>query len=502
METPEKIIEEIHSLAKKPYSQTKKRMKTLHDTIQDHVYALLSKRKELTTPEYKEYAMKKAADAAQSEAFGLPDDDDLPFIESANQIGSTPREHKLVSSIFRKWHSGINQPDYRLNRLAEKYFTDPSSMTNAEFDKLAEFQDDPSSVYQPVEDELEYLKSRLFDAPGVLKYNYNPAELHRYELLQRRLPTFLMSGQIQDADLDDVLDELAGRTGIYTNYKGKINTINNMPIEEATTNLELTDPTDLAFSGIHKQITGLNLKIEQYANAYKKLATLLKDVLNGAASEDGLIDEEFAEYFETNKPTISESINEQVEEAKSIAESLRNVSKANPEIEKAIAEIESKAQNLSEINKKYITFGMTQGMALQLSRDMREIRKAIQEHAPNIMNGLAEYEKQTGVERNLEEQIRSLMTYKDYLSLPPAAFEHLPESIKRKCRQLEELMNKLNNVKKIKAAIPEQYKLNASKTPTSSDKSSPKVLNPMLNRGYRLFDKVGMHQSMFNKNFN
>lgn len=484
MEKPEKIIEEIQSLAKKPYSKTKTRLQTLHDIVQKNINELETKRDDMVTPEYKEYAMKKATDAAQSEAFGIPDD--IPFVDYPNQIGDTPRKHELVSSIFKKWHTGINQPDYKMNKLAEKYLTDPGKMTNAELDKISEFQDNPSSVYQPVKDEMNVLQNKLFDAPGVLKYNYNPAELHKYELLQRRLPTFLMSGKIQDEDLDADLDELASRTDTYTDYKGNTKTITNMPIKEATTNLELTDPTDLAFSGIHDKITSLNGKIDQYNIAFDNIRSLLEDVFTGNASP---------EYLEANKPTISESINEQVEQSKSIAESMRRVSKSDPEIEKAISEIESKAQNISEINKKYIAFGMDKGMALQLHRDMREIRKVIKAHTPDIINGLAAYERQTGMERDLEEQIRSLMTYKDYLNLPPSAFEHLPESIKRKCRQLEELLNKLNNVKKIKAAIPEQYKLNANKTPTSSDKSSPKVFNPMLNRGYSIFNKVAQHNA-------
>lgn len=484
MENPEKIIEELQSLAKKPYSETKKRFQTLHDMMQKNINELKAKRDAMITPKYREYAARKGTDAAQSEAFGIPDD--IPFVEYANQMGDTPREHELVSNIFRKWHTGINQPDYKMNKLAEKYLTDPGKMTSAEFDKIAEFQDNPSSVYQPVQNEIEHLQSRLFDSHGVLKYNYNPAELHKYKLLQRRLPTFLMSGQIQPEDLDEDLEELATRTDVYTDHEGKTKPITNMPIKEATTNLELTDPTDLAFSDIHDKITSLNGKIDQYKVAFKSIKSLLKDVFTGNASP---------EYLETNKPTISESINEQAEQAKAIAESMRRVAKSDPEIEKAISEIESKAQNISAINKQYIAFGMDKGMAIQLHRDMHEIRKVIKEHTPDIINGLAEYDRQTGLERDLEEQIRSLMTYKDYLKLPPAAFEHLPESIKRKCRQLEELLNKLNNVKKIKAAIPEQYKLNANKTPTSSDKSSPKVFNPMLNRGYSIFNKVAQHNA-------
>ena len=43
--------------------------------------------------------------------------------------------------------------------------------------------------------------------------------------------------------------------------------------------------------------------------------------------------------------------------------------------------------------------------------------------------------------------------------------------------------------------ISQQYKLNASNKPVSEDKASPKVFNPMLNRGYSLFSKVSQHNA-------
>lgn len=498
MEDPNKIIEEMQSLAKKPYSKTKKRLTTLHDVVQKNIEALKARRDKLITPEYEEYLKQKESEPVAAKLFGPGYEDDLPIQTQPNQIGDTLREHKLVSNIFKKWHTGINQPDYKLAKIASKYPNGAGKITNSEFDALANFVDNPASVYKPVQDEFDDLQNRLFESDGTtLKYDYDPRLLHRYTLLRRRLPTHLMSGPIQPEDFDDVMDDLACKNDIYINYRDKINIIDRMPIEEAKANLGVDNPDELYFSNIHKEVTALSGKIEQYDKSFNMLRSLLEGVLTGDLPEG--VDES---YFERNKSTISESINEQAEQAKSIAESMRNVSKSDPEIQKAIAEIESKANNLTAINKQYIAYGMDKGMALQLNRDMKAIRNAIKMHAPEIMNALAEYEKQTGVERDLEAEIRSLITYKDYLSLPPAVFEHLPESVKRKCRQLEELMNRLNNVKKIKAAIPEQYKLNASNIPTSSDKSSPKVLNPMLNRGYRLFNKVGMHQSMFNKNFN
>lgn len=43
--------------------------------------------------------------------------------------------------------------------------------------------------------------------------------------------------------------------------------------------------------------------------------------------------------------------------------------------------------------------------------------------------------------------------------------------------------------------ISQKYKLNASNKPVSEDKASPKVFNPMLNRGYSLFSKVSQHNA-------
>lgn len=44
-------------------------------------------------------------------------------------------------------------------------------------------------------------------------------------------------------------------------------------------------------------------------------------------------------------------------------------------------------------------------------------------------------------------------------------------------------------------SISQKYKLNADNKPVSEDKSTAKVLNPMLTRGYRVFNKVAQHNA-------
>ena len=123
------------------------------------------------------------------------------------------------------------------------------------------------------------------------------------------------------------------------------------------------------------------------------------------------------------------------------------------------------------------------------------VRKNLQNSYKQIMDKLTIYKDAVSAEDALISEIKSLASYEQYTQLPPAIFEQLPEDIKKKCLYLMELKAKLQKQQGKTKNISQKYKINASNKPVSEDKEHAKVFNPMLNRGYAIFNKVAQHNA-------
>lgn len=126
---------------------------------------------------------------------------------------------------------------------------------------------------------------------------------------------------------------------------------------------------------------------------------------------------------------------------------------------------------------------------------LKKIKHNVETNYKQIMDKLNIYSNSVSAEDALINEIKSLASYEQYTQLPPAIFEQLPEDIKKKCLYLMELKSKLQRQQGKTKNISQKYKINASNKPVSEDKESKKVLNPMLNRGYSIFNKVAQHNA-------
>lgn len=126
---------------------------------------------------------------------------------------------------------------------------------------------------------------------------------------------------------------------------------------------------------------------------------------------------------------------------------------------------------------------------------LKKIKHNVETNYKQIMDKLTIYKDAVSAEDALISEIKSLASYEQYTQLPPAIFEQLPEDIKKKCLYLMELKAKLQKQQGKTKNISQKYKINASNKPVSEDKESAKVLNPMLNRGYAIFNKVAQHNA-------
>lgn len=126
---------------------------------------------------------------------------------------------------------------------------------------------------------------------------------------------------------------------------------------------------------------------------------------------------------------------------------------------------------------------------------LKKIKHNVATNYKQIMDKLSIYSNSVSAEDAIINEIKSLASYEQYTQLPPAIFENLPEDIKKKCLYLMELKAKLQRQQGKTKNISQKYKINASSKPVSGDKESAKVLNPMLNRGYSIFNKVAQHNA-------
>jgi hypothetical protein len=126
---------------------------------------------------------------------------------------------------------------------------------------------------------------------------------------------------------------------------------------------------------------------------------------------------------------------------------------------------------------------------------LKKIKHNVETNYKQIMDKLNIYSNAVSAEDALISEIKSLASYETYTQLPPAIFEQLPEDIKKKCLYLMELKAKLQKQQGKTKNISQKYKINASNKPVSEDKESAKVFNPMLNRGYSIFNKVAQHNA-------
>lgn len=165
-----------------------------------------------------------------------------------------------------------------------------------------------------------------------------------------------------------------------------------------------------------------------------------------------------------------------------------------------ITELEKNVKQIEDYINDARLKGVDAGKLKEHIRLVNKVRKNVRDNYQDILNKLNAYSNSVSAEDAIISEIKSLASYEQYSMLPPSIFEKLPEEIKNKVIRLMELKAKLQKQQGKTKVISNKYKINSSNYPVSSDKESRKVLNPMLTKGYSIFNKVAQH-SAYNSSF-
>ena len=165
-----------------------------------------------------------------------------------------------------------------------------------------------------------------------------------------------------------------------------------------------------------------------------------------------------------------------------------------------ITELENNVKQIKDYINDARLKGVDAGKLKEHIRLVNKVRKNVRDNYQDILNKLNAYSNSVSAEDAIISEIKSLASYEQYSMLPPAIFEKLPDEIKNKVIRLMELKAKLQKQQGKTKNISQKYKINSSNHPVSSDKSYAKILNPMLTKGYSIFNKVAQH-NVYNSSF-
>ena len=160
-----------------------------------------------------------------------------------------------------------------------------------------------------------------------------------------------------------------------------------------------------------------------------------------------------------------------------------------------ITDLETEVKQINDYINDARLKGFKAGEIKKYNDLVDKVRNNVRNHYQDILNKLNAYSNSVSAEDAIINEIKSLASYEQYSQLPPNIFEKLPEDIKSKVMRLMELKAKLQKQQGKTKNISQKYKINASNKPVSEDKEHAKVFNPMLNRGYAIFNKVAQHNA-------
>lgn len=190
----------------------------------------------------------------------------------------------------------------------------------------------------------------------------------------------------------------------------------------------------------------------------------------------------YDEFYATAKPTLQ-----------AYKELIKNYSEyLTPEV---TTELEKNVKQIKDYISDARAAGVSAGKMVEYTKLVNTVRKNVRDNYQNILNKMQAYSSSVHDEDAIISEIKSLASYEQYTQLPPDIFEKLPENIKSKVMRLMEMKAKLQKQQGKTKNISQKYKINASNKPVSEDKEHAKVFNPMLNRGYSIFNKVAQHNA-------
>lgn len=165
-----------------------------------------------------------------------------------------------------------------------------------------------------------------------------------------------------------------------------------------------------------------------------------------------------------------------------------------------ITELEKNVKQINDYISDARLKGVSAGKLAEYTRLVNAVRKNVKENYQNILNKMQAYSNSVSAEDAILNEIKSLASYEQYSQLPPEIFEKLPDEIKNKVMRLMELKAKLQKQQGKTKNISKKYKLNAGDKP-STENEKPKILNPMLTKGYSIHNKVAQH-NIYNSAWN
>lgn len=200
--------------------------------------------------------------------------------------------------------------------------------------------------------------------------------------------------------------------------------------------------------------------------------------------------------FRTDKQLAIDRFDEFYKSAEPVIDAVKELKKYKDQLTPAVmTELENEVQQIKDYINDARLKGVDAGKLEEHIKLVNKVKENVRNHYQDILNKLNAYSKSVYAEDAVISEIKSLASYEQYTQLPPDIFEKLPEEIKSKVMRLMELKSKLQKQQGKTKNISQKYKINASNKPVSEDKEHAKVFNPMLNRGYSIFNKVAQHNA-------
>lgn len=240
-------------------------------------------------------------------------------------------------------------------------------------------------------------------------------------------------------------------------------------------------------------------KLDKYLKANTNAATVVQGRIKRYRTD---LQQQIESYksddykFRTDKQIAIDRYDEFYKSAEPVIDAVEELKKYKDQLTPAVmTKLENEVQQIKDYINDARLKGVDAGKLEEHIKFVNKVRENVRNHYQDILNKLNAYSNSVSAEDAIINEIKSLASYEQYSQLPPDIFERLPEDIKSKVMRLMELKAKLQKQQGKTKNISQKYKINASNKPVSEDKESAKVFNPMLNRGYAIFNKVAQHNA-------
>lgn len=238
-------------------------------------------------------------------------------------------------------------------------------------------------------------------------------------------------------------------------------------------------------------------QLHNYLKANTKAASKVQDRLKAYRTDlQEQIESYIPEEFKSSRQVAIDSFDEFYKSAEPVIDAVEELKKYKDQLTpEVMTKLENEVQQIKDYINDARLKGVDAGKLEEHIKLVNKVRNNVKNHYQDILNKLNAYSQTVHDEDAIISEIKSLASYEQYTQLPPDIFERLPENIKSKVMRLMELKAKLQKQQGKTKNISQKYKINASNKPVSEDEESAKVLNPMLNRGYAIFNKVAQHNA-------